>query len=111
MDLNESKIVGNSIGAHIAGLVGKMIYQTYEQRIARITGLDPAGPGFLHLPSKERLESSDATFVDVIHTNDMLCGFPKSIGDADFYIFGGKCQPQCRCNTKIVLMNIFHAHF
>ncbi len=32
-------------------------------------GLDPAGPLFHGMPRLVRLDSSDAQFVDVIHTN------------------------------------------
>jgi len=41
-------------------------------------GLDPAGPYFENTDSKVRLDSTDALFVDVIHTdgsNNLLLGF------------------------------------
>lgn len=41
-------LVGHSLGGQIVGLVGRTVYQrSYRRyRIRRITGLDPAGPGF-----------------------------------------------------------------
>ena len=33
------------------------------------TGLDPAGPEFNHVNTKVRLDTSDALFVDVIHSD------------------------------------------
>jgi len=41
-------------------------------------GLDPAGPYFENTDPKVRLDSTDALFVDVIHTdgsNNLLLGF------------------------------------
>ena len=58
-------VLGASLGAHAAGYVGHFTLGT----ISRITGLDPSGPLFHSVPNKERLDSSDAAFVDIIHTN------------------------------------------
>jgi hypothetical protein len=61
-------------------------------------GLDPAYPCFEKAGADRILERSDATFVDIIHTNagfliEKRLGFPFSIGHADFWPNGGSIQP------------------
>lgn len=60
-------------------------------------GLDPAGPGFEYVSLRsDSLDSSDADFVDVIHTAIGTAGYSKAIGHADFYPNEGKPpQPGC----------------
>lgn len=58
-------MIGHSLGAQVAGYAG----QKLDGKVGRITGLDPAGPMFEHLPPSVRLDPTDAQFVDVIHTN------------------------------------------
>lgn len=60
-----------------------------------IAGLDPAGPAYQTDPPSKRLNSGDADFVDIIHTNGGVAGIAKSIGDADFRPNGGVYQPGC----------------
>ncbi len=70
MKLNELDILGHSLGAHLAGYVGKrFIDENKVPLIRRITGLDPAGGYFENMEPVTRLQPTDATFVDVIHTN------------------------------------------
>ncbi|CAL1543555.1 unnamed protein product [Lymnaea stagnalis] len=57
-------IIGYDLGAHVAGYVGQRI-----PGISRISGLDPSGKLFEDTPAEVRLDTSDATFVDVIHTD------------------------------------------
>nr|WBW70073.1 venom protein [Lampona murina] len=88
-------IVGHSLAAHIAGFVGQ------DFPVARITGLDPAGPGFTNdEPLDERLDPTDADFVDVWHCNAGDClpylGINYDAGDVDFWINGGSEQSSCR---------------
>ncbi|RNA22544.1 pancreatic triacylglycerol lipase [Brachionus plicatilis] len=96
--LDGSKIhcIGHSLGAHICGFASKI------KRIARISGMDPAGPLFVREPVDSRLDKSDADFVDVIHTDSEL-GIQKPIGHLDFYPNGGKKQNGCilRANDLI----------
>lgn len=62
-----------------------------------IIGLDPAGPGFEYVALRsDRLDISDAQFVDVIHTAIGAAGYSEAIGHADFYPNEGKPpQPGC----------------
>jgi len=56
--------------------------------------LDPAGPlyNFLYPP----LTSSDARFVDIIHTDYGFYGIAKITGTVDFFPNGGeRIQPGC----------------
>ncbi|XP_064412826.1 lipase member H [Latimeria chalumnae] len=89
--LDSVYMIGVSLGAHIAGFVGQM----FNGSIGRITGVDPAGPLFKNKPKDERLDSSDAQFVDVIHTDTNGLGSEEPMGHIDFYSNGGKNQPGC----------------
>nr|XP_020861516.1 lipase member H isoform X3 [Phascolarctos cinereus] len=89
--LDNIYMIGVSLGAHIAGFVGQM----YDGKLGRITGLDPAGPLFSGKPRNERLDHTDAQFVDVIHSDTDLLGFKESLGNIDFYPNGGLDQPGC----------------
>jgi pancreatic triacylglycerol lipase len=60
--------------------------------------LDPAGPEFYLSEIPDRLDASDALFVDVIHTNGaprVQSGFGHldPLGHVDFYPNGGSAQP------------------
>lgn len=57
-------------------------------------GLDPAGPLFNLLEA--RLSSSDARFVDIIHTDFGFYGISRNTGTVDFFPNGGhRVQPGC----------------
>lgn len=60
-------------------------------------GLDPAGPGFEYVALRsDSLDTSDALFVDVIHTASGTAGYSAPIGHADFYPNNGNPpQPGC----------------
>ncbi|XP_055298643.1 uncharacterized protein LOC129566587 isoform X2 [Sitodiplosis mosellana] len=95
LDLNRVHIIGFSLGAHVSGFAGSEL-----PGLRRITGLDPAGPLFESQHIKARLDSSDANFVDVIHSNgeNLILGGLGSwqpMGDADFYPNGGRVQTGC----------------
>ena len=81
-----------------------------------MTGLDAAGPLFEKTTKEVRIDKSDATYVDLIHTNGGnedqgflgKSGFPKlefhvlginaAVGHADFFPNGGHKQPKCNNN-------------
>lgn len=92
-------ITGHSLGAHVAGIAAKTIKAQTGHKIGRITGLDPAGPGFefpLKAKASKRLDKNDAMFVDVIHTCSGILGVKRQYGHADFYPNDGKnIQPGC----------------
>lgn len=92
VDLNKRDVVvvGHSLGAHVAGNVGK--WQSGE--LETIIGLDPALPFFAG-NAPDRIRSTDADYVEIIHTNGGVLGFMEPIGDADFYPNFGRIQPSC----------------
>ncbi|XP_066988243.1 pancreatic lipase-related protein 3-like [Macrobrachium rosenbergii] len=90
-------VTGHSLGAHLVAIMGSNVQ---NGPVGRITGLDPAGPGFEDAPNEFRLDKSDATFVDVIHSNacplsELCLGLNGSYGHVDFFPNGGKRQPGC----------------
>lgn len=70
-------LIGHSLGAHMSGYIAKEMKLEKNLTVNRITGLDPAGPGF-DFPdlwyekygniTETHLWYTDASFVDVIHT-------------------------------------------
>lgn len=78
--------------AHVCGYTGK---NTRSGRINTIVGLDPAGPLFNPNDPNDRLDSSDAEYVEIIHTDSTGIGIGVPIGHADFYPNGGTGMPGC----------------
>ncbi|KZS04452.1 Pancreatic lipase-related 2-like protein [Daphnia magna] len=90
--LDDFHLTGHSFGAHVVGFAGAAIAS--GGRVARITGLDPSHTDeFFPLDDvDERLDVSDANFVDIIHTEGR---FTVPIGHIDFFPNGGLVQPGC----------------
>ncbi|KAL5015897.1 hypothetical protein ScPMuIL_005486 [Solemya velum] len=98
-------VIGHSLGAHIAGYTGERV-----SGLSRITGLDPAEPYFQNTDVRVRLDPSDATFVDVIHTDgssilSLGLGASQAMGHVDFYPNGGSNQPGCSKGLGNILGN------
>ncbi|XP_077277089.1 pancreatic triacylglycerol lipase-like isoform X1 [Temnothorax americanus] len=89
LDPSKTRVVGHSLGGHVAGLAAR----NTRGEIAEAIALDPARPWFESKKPGERVDKSDAARVHVIHTSTL--GLAESIGDADFYPNGGKNQPGC----------------
>lgn len=53
-------------------------------------------PGFVTSNRLNKLDPSDARFVDVLHTNALAQGKVEICGHVDFYMNGGFSQPGCR---------------
>ncbi|KAF6197980.1 hypothetical protein GE061_007725 [Apolygus lucorum] len=97
LNMSQVHVIGFSLGAHAAAFAGASLNAT---PLARITGLDPAGPLFESQDPVDRLDSTDASFVDVIHSNGetlILGGLGSSqpMGHVDFYPNGGRMQKGC----------------
>ncbi|XP_026731700.1 pancreatic triacylglycerol lipase-like isoform X2 [Trichoplusia ni] len=87
---NNVHLVGFSLGAHIVGVAGRHV----GGRIARVTGLDPAGPGWAD--NIHALNRNAGIYVEAIHTDGHILGIFNAVGDADFYPNGGQ-NPQPGC--------------
>lgn len=92
--------IGHSLGSHICGQAGRK-----AQIFDRITGLDPAGPGFEKCADdKWNINNDSAGCVDNIHTDGSMKGHETSVmyygtltqwGHVDFFVNGGSNQPAC----------------
>ncbi|XP_051959569.1 lipase member H-like [Xyrauchen texanus] len=89
--LDTIHMIGVSLGAHISGFTGA----SFNGEIGRITALDPAGPQFNGQPPSERLDPSDAQFVEALHTDMDALGYRNVLGHIDYYANGGADQPGC----------------
>ncbi|XP_077295231.1 endothelial lipase-like [Arctopsyche grandis] len=83
-------LIGYSLGAHVMGIAGRSVK---NGPIPYITALDPANP--LWGSSSQRIKSSDADYVEVIHTDSGHLGLKEPLGDTDFYPNKGSGQPGC----------------
>lgn len=82
--MDDITLIGHSMGAQISGFAGAHL----NGKVQMIIGLDPAGPSFTKLTLRsesERLDPSDARFVQVLHTDRNFIGSQIPLGHQDFY--------------------------
>lgn len=89
---NDIHVIGFSLGAQLSNYIARNLGSFL---LPRITGLDPAMPLFITAPANDKLDPTDAAYVDVIHTNALVQGKLERCGHADFYMNGGIIQPGC----------------
>ncbi|XP_014386069.1 PREDICTED: lipase member H isoform X2 [Myotis brandtii] len=89
--LDDIYMIGVSLGAHISGFVG----EEYNGKLGRITGLDPAGPLFNGKPPEDRLDPSDAQFVDVIHSDIDGMQYFKCDHQKSVYLYLSSLRENC----------------
>ncbi|XP_037971985.2 pancreatic triacylglycerol lipase [Plutella xylostella] len=90
-------LIGFSLGAHLVGNAGRAT----GGRVARVTGLDPAGPLWNY--NRKRLSATDGVYVEAIHTDGGYTmgglGIGSAIAQVDFFPNGGISQPGCMTNV------------
>ncbi|XP_055535515.1 pancreatic triacylglycerol lipase-like [Wyeomyia smithii] len=104
-NLDKVHVLGHSLGSHVCGYVGYYLQRDFGLKLGRITGMDPAEPMFSDTDPIVRLDSSDAKFVDIVHTDSTPwverwprpggLGMYQAIGHVDFYPNGGSNQVGC----------------
>ncbi|RVE46664.1 hypothetical protein evm_008676 [Chilo suppressalis] len=93
--LNPSKLelLGFSLGGQTVSYIAKNFQRFTGRNISKITALEPSGPCFRTLGPGDRLDSSNADFVEVVHTNIDGYGMATKMGHVDFFVNGGEYQP------------------
>nr|AFI64311.1 neutral lipase [Helicoverpa armigera] len=85
--VNNYHILGYSVGAHQAGIVGRSL----NGQASYITAMDPADRWI----ASQALRPSDSQYTEVIHTNIGNIGVEAPCGHVDFYSNGGIGMPGC----------------
>ncbi|RWS21580.1 pancreatic triacylglycerol lipase-like protein [Leptotrombidium deliense] len=93
LQLNNTVLNGHSLGAHVMGLAGRTIFKKLGHKVSQINGEDPARPCFND--SGYHINASDATLVQIFHTDAGCCGTDKLSGHHDFYPNSGIKLPAC----------------
>lgn len=102
MDFPRLTIACHSLGGHVGGFVGKRVTRG---RVNTIIGMNPAGPLFDVNNPSQRLDSTDAEYVEIIHTEITTTGIGAPIAHANFYINGGSNQPGCTRELSNFMVN------
>ncbi|XP_049880129.1 pancreatic lipase-related protein 2-like [Pectinophora gossypiella] len=87
------ELLGFSLGGQTVSYVGAHYQALTGRNVSKITALEPSGPCFRTLGPKDRLDASNADYVEVIHTNIDGFGMATRMGHVDIYVNGGEYQP------------------
>ncbi|XP_034944017.1 phospholipase A1 member A [Chelonus insularis] len=98
-------VLGYSVGAHIGGLIANHLP---DDKLGRITGLDPTIFFYMNGNRSRDLDQTDAHFVDVIHTGAGILGQWGPTGHVDFYVNGGSSQPGCATSSILQTLSCDH---
>lgn len=114
VDLAEVTLAGHSLGAHIAGDVGAQlrdmdkslgtIFGMLLKALKSVTtnniwiisniGMDPAGPCYdCAADIRNRLDASDANYVQCIHSNSKVFGSSNLCGCSDIFLNSSRIEP------------------
>ncbi|XP_067637638.1 vitellogenin-1-like [Eurosta solidaginis] len=81
-------IVGQGMGAQVAGVAAREYKRLTGHQLRRITALDPSKIFAKDTLTLTGLTRGDADFVDAIHTSTCGMGTRRRVGDIDFYVNG-----------------------
>lgn len=102
-ELARIHLLGFGVGAHVVGFVADELNYFDDNKLGRLTLLDPSAPlfvaklGVAHLSRPGRAVVSEA-----VHTSSAeRCGYGivERLADLDVYVNGGERQPQCRSSA------------
>ncbi|XP_016954632.1 vitellogenin-1 [Drosophila biarmipes] len=85
MPFDTIHLIGQNIGAHVAGAAAQEFTRLTGHKLRRVTGLDPSKIVAKSKNTLTGLARGDAEFVDAIHTSVYGMGTPIRSGDVDFY--------------------------
>ncbi|XP_072933643.1 pancreatic lipase-related protein 2-like [Epargyreus clarus] len=111
LSLQGLHIVGHSMGVNVAAIIARYL-KSKGVKVPRLTGLDPAYPGFYPALLAVPVSPEDAGFVDIMHTDGGGFGAPASTGHADFWPNHGTAkQPGCLPLTVPLTAEDFCSHW
>ncbi|XP_001966682.3 vitellogenin-1 [Drosophila ananassae] len=85
MPFDTIHLIGQNVGAHVAGAAAQEFTRLTGHQLRRVTGLDPSKIVAKSKNTLTGLARGDAEFVDAIHTSVYGMGTPIRSGDVDFY--------------------------
>lgn len=84
MDLDSVHLIAHSLGAQVAGFVGKQVLHAHGKVVPKITVLDPTSPISGQVKNSfEPLSIGDAQFVEAIHSDSQI---PNDIAKSSAHI-------------------------